>query len=80
MDHWVFLAIKGDDIYVVSVAVPPSQGMAPLFPPLNAMKTAPAYKVEPSHSRGAREVPEPLTLGAQYLTRYKTWKKFVRAT
>ena len=24
---------------------------------------------EPSHSRGAPEVPEPLTLGAQYLTR-----------
>lgn len=42
VDHWVFLAIKGDEIYVVSVAVPPSQGMAPLFPPLNAMKTAPA--------------------------------------
>ena len=30
--------------------------------------------------RGASEVPEPLTVGAQYLTRYNTWKKFVRAT
>ena len=28
---------------------------------------------EPSHGRGAPEVPEPLTLGAQYLTRYNTW-------
>ena len=37
--------------------------------------------VEPSHSsRGAPEVPEPLTVGAQYLTRYNTWKKFVRVT
>ena len=27
---------------------------------------------EPSHSRGAPEVPESLTLVAQYLTRYKT--------
>ena len=35
---------------------------------------------EPSHGRGAPEVPEPLTIGAQYLTRYNTWKKFVRAT
>ena len=35
---------------------------------------------EPSHGRGAPEVPEPPTLGAQYLTRYDTWKKFVRAT
>ena len=29
---------------------------------------------EPSHSRGAPDVPEPLILGAQYLTRYNTWK------
>ena len=35
---------------------------------------------EPSHSRCAPEVPEPLTIGAQYLTRYNTWKNFVRAT
>ena len=35
---------------------------------------------EPSHSRGALGVPEPLTLGAQYLTRYNTWKNFVRVT
>ena len=35
---------------------------------------------EPSDSRGAPDVPEALTLGAQYLTRYNTWKKFVRAT
>ena len=37
---------------------------------------------EPSHGRGAPEVPEPLTSGAQYqyLTRYSTWKKIVRAT
>ena len=35
---------------------------------------------EPSHGRGAPEVSEPLTLGAQYLTRYNTWKKFIRAT
>ena len=34
---------------------------------------------EPPHSRGAPDVPEPLTLGAQYLTRYSTWKKIVRA-
>ena len=27
---------------------------------------------EPSHGRGAPEVPEPLTSGAQYLTRYST--------
>ena len=30
--------------------------------------------------KGAPEVPEPLTLGVQYLTRYNTWKNFVRAT
>ena len=35
---------------------------------------------EPSHGRGAPEVPEPPTLGAQYLTRYNAWKKIVRAT
>ena len=36
---------------------------------------------EPSHgSRGAPEVPEPLTLGAHYLTRYNTWNKFLRTT
>ena len=35
---------------------------------------------EPSHSRGAPDVPEPLTLWAQYLARYNTGKKFVRAT
>ena len=35
---------------------------------------------EPSHSRGAPEVPEPLTVGAQHLTRYTTGKKCVRAT
>ena len=35
---------------------------------------------EQSHTKGAPEVPEPLTLGAQYLTRYNTWKKFVGAT
>ena len=35
---------------------------------------------KPSHSRGVPEVPEPLLLGAQYLTRSNTWKKFVRAT
>ena len=35
---------------------------------------------EPSRGRGAPDVPEPLTLGAQYLTRYNAWKKFVRAT
>ena len=35
---------------------------------------------EPSHRRGAPEVPEPLALGAQYFTRYNIWKKFVRAT
>ena len=29
---------------------------------------------------GAPDVPEPLTLGVQYLTRYNTWKDFVRAT
>ena len=39
-----------------------------------------SMRSEPSHSRGAPEVPEPLTIGAQYLTRYNTWKKFVRAT
>ena len=35
---------------------------------------------EPSHGRGATDLPWPLTLGAQHLTRYNTWKKFVRAT
>ena len=36
---------------------------------------------EPSHSMGAPDVPEPLTLlGARHLTRYNTSKKFVRAT
>ena len=35
---------------------------------------------EPSHSRGAPEGPQPLTLGDQYLTRYNTWEKFIRAT
>ena len=35
---------------------------------------------EPSYSRGAPEVPEPLALGAQYLTRKNTWKNFVYAT
>ena len=35
---------------------------------------------EPSHSRGALEVPEPLTLGAQYLTRCNSWGTLVRAT
>ena len=34
---------------------------------------------EPSHM-GAPEVPEPLALGAQYLTRFNAWEKFVRAT
>ena len=36
--------------------------------------------IEPSHSRGAPDVPQPLTLGDQYLTRYNTLKKCVRAT
>ena len=36
--------------------------------------------LRPSHGRGEPEVPEPLTLGAQYITRYNTWNKFVRAT
>ena len=30
--------------------------------------------MEPSRLRGAPEVPEPLTIGAQYLTRYHNWK------
>ena len=33
-----------------------------------------------SHSRGAPEVPESPPLGAQYITRYNTKKKFVRVT
>ena len=35
---------------------------------------------EPFHRRGAPDVPEPPTLGAQYPIRYNIWKKFVRAT
>ena len=35
---------------------------------------------EQPHSRGAPEVPEPLTIRARYLTRYNTSEKFVRAT
>ena len=37
---------------------------------------------EPSRGRGAPDAPEPLTLlgATQYLTRYNTRKKFVRAT
>ena len=34
---------------------------------LSASDTSPA--IEPSQSRGAPDVPEPVTLGAQYLTR-----------
>ena len=36
--------------------------------------------LRPSDSRGAPDVPEPFALGAQYLTRYNTWKKSVRDT
>ena len=35
---------------------------------------------QPSRSRGAPEAPEPLTLGAQYLPRYNTWKNVARDT
>ena len=35
---------------------------------------------EPSHSRGAPDVLEPLIFGAQKFSRYNAWKKFVRAT
>ena len=35
---------------------------------------------EPSNSEDEPDVPEPRTLGAQYLTRYNTWKKSVRGT
>ena len=39
------------------------------------------FGFEPSHSRGAPEIPEPLALlGVQYLTRYNVLRKFVRAT
>ena len=36
--------------------------------------------IEPCHGRVAPDVPELLTFGAQYLTRYNVWEKFVWAT
>ena len=35
---------------------------------------------EPSHGRGAKKTTEPLTLGAQDVTRYNALKNSVRAT
>ena len=61
----------------VSVALP---RVTQRVPCLSRLRSVPFSNTsEPSHGRGAPEVPEPLTLGAQYVTRYNAWKKIVRA-
>ena len=48
--------------------------------PLMTLPSSNHTRYEPSHSRGAPEVPELLTLGTQYLPAKNTWKKFDRAS
>ena len=72
-----FLTPLGLSVRVLFVTIVPSSTYQPdirllIFRLLWALCLYPFLVLEPSHSRGAPEVPERLTLGAQYLTRYNT--------